>query len=1085
MQEYLGNQFSDIYDFTTNLTKKQKGDLFEEFTYWLFKLDPRLNANLKSIWLYPNIPDKILRELNLPPKDKGIDLLAKISGEYYAIQCKFRQNPNVTISWTELSTFFGLSFGLNNKIKGGFLVTNTFGLCDEVIKSTKVEPIYGDFFDGLPINFFESVRTGSTRITYAAKKPLLHQRECIINAIFHYLDFNRGFIEMACGSGKTLTSYWINKELFNKRTVIFVPSLYLLSQFYSDWINQSYADKHKINYLLIGSDADVGEEIKYKSNGLILELHPKKIRSHIKSIGCNEKLVVICTYQSSDKLAAASRGIDFDFAIYDEAHKTVGQCGKKFNLMLDNELMVIKKRLFMTATPKMYAGDIESDDIISMDNSAIYGEKFYTYNTGQAIGDKRLVDYQVVSIYAKNRDIRKVIRSNKLVKYKREFADLEANYLGIIILLLKKIHDGTCKHLVTYHNKIASAKKFAEILETINGILYDEELSMGHLSGSTSMAKRNRIIRDFSASDKAVLCSARVLNEGVNIPIIDSICFVDPRFSTIDIVQCIGRSLRLCEGKAIAHIIVPIFIENFDDDFDSSVYGNVIRILKALKTTDDGVVEYFKMKADGGVGNGSRQIVTEEYYDEVAYSEEIDLVEWNRNIGESVWQVTDTWGRMYEKVKKWVDENNKIPAPCNKPTNNENFLGNWCHKMRQNYKLKKLADNKVNLLNQIKHWYWNQNEIFDKKYAVLMLWINNNNTIPSSNAKNSHSKRLGVWCNSQRQKFKKNKLSTREIKKLEQIPCWYWIKEDKFDTNVGNLNKWIEENNKLPSRENSNELGKYLSRWCQRIKQKYHNNKLSNKCIKKLELIPGWHWKQPDNFTKIFNELQSWVNNNHKIPSYYAGNIIEKKLASWCSGQRQKYKKNKLDKDSIEKLTSINGWYWEKEKYDFDDKYAILLHWVEKNNKLPSSNCKNINERKLGIWCNQLRQKYKNKRLSEDEIKKLEKIKLFYFPALDGEKRIVKSFEQRCIELEKWMKHNNGKFPIETKKKTNENSIACWCTKQRIAKRYGKLPKKRIIRLQNITGWCWESNKKQYYGSKSSKDKKPLRRKPNREIIEV
>lgn len=400
---------------------------------------------------------------------------------------------------------------------------------------------------------------------------------------------------MACGSGKTLTSYWVYKLLNLTRTVIFVPSLYLLSQFYSDWVKQSYAENVPIKYLLIGSDADVDEEVKYKSNGLILFTDQKSIKKYIEN--CDTKLVIICTYQSSDKLAeACEQEIQFDFAIFDEAHKTIGQVNKQFTMMLTNKHLIIKKRLFMTATPKMYNGDVDNDEIISMDNRKFYGEKLFTYNTGNAITDKKLVDYQVLTIYAKNKDIKKDIKENNLIKLKNEFVDTEANYLGIILVLLKKIHDGTCKHLISYHNKVKRVIKFKEFLTKINKLLYGQDIFIESLDVSTSIAKRAKIINEFTKSPVGILCSSRVLNEGVNIPIVDSICFVDPRFSTIDIVQCIGRALRLHPDKKMAHVIVPTFIDDFNDEFDKSVYENIIRILKSLKTTDNEVGEYFKLK---------------------------------------------------------------------------------------------------------------------------------------------------------------------------------------------------------------------------------------------------------------------------------------------------------------------------------------------------------------------------------------------------------------------------------------------------------------------------------------------------------
>ena len=226
---------------------------------------------------------------------------------------------------------------------------------------------------------------------------------------------------------KSLTSYWVDKALNNKKTVIFVPSLYLLSQIYSDWVNQSYAEKIKIKYILIGSDADVSDDssgaieaTQHEANGLLLFTDPDEIRKHINKT--TDKLVIISTYQSSIRLAeAANKKITFDFGIFDEAHKTVGQVDKQFSLMLNDNKFVVSKRLFMTATPKIYGGKLGDDKILSMDNEKHYGKRIYCYNTGDAINEGRLVDYQLMTILATNKEIEANIKKNKLVSYKDEF----------------------------------------------------------------------------------------------------------------------------------------------------------------------------------------------------------------------------------------------------------------------------------------------------------------------------------------------------------------------------------------------------------------------------------------------------------------------------------------------------------------------------------------------------------------------------------------------------------------------------------------------------------------------------------------
>jgi superfamily II DNA or RNA helicase len=1057
------SKFNDVYSQTKNLTKKQKGDFFEEFTYHLFKSDPKINNGLENIWLYSDVPRKIIKELCLPTKDKGIDLLAKINGDYYAIQCKFRQNSNAILNWTELSTFFGLAFGMNNKIKGGFLVTNTTDLCKEVIKSTKVEPIYGDYFDDLPKNFFKYFHKSIP--TYVQKFPFNYQSKCKLSCLVHFVDHNRGHIEMACGSGKTLTSYWIDTGLSNKRTVIFVPSLYLLSQFYSDWVNQSYAEQKQIKYLLVGSDADVDEDVKYKSNGLILHTDPKSIKKFIKNT--NEKLVVISTYQSSDKLEAACDS--FDFGIFDEAHKTVGQSNKKFTQMLTDKHVTIKKRLFMTATPKMYSGDLDNEKIISMDNEKFYGAKLYTYNTGNAIQDKKLVDYQVVSIYAKNSSIEKSIRKNKLVKLKQEFDEFEANYLATILVLLKKIKDGTCRHLITYHNKVESARKFSEYLDIIHGKIYDDKLFIWHLSGKTSMGERNRIIKEFVKSECGILCSARVLNEGVNIPIVDSVCFVDARFSTIDIVQCIGRSLRLFNGKTMAHVIVPTFIKDFNEDLDKDAYGNVIRILKALKTTDDGVVEYFKMRKSGK--KYGRQIVAGEYFDDEVYAKEIDLDKWCDVVGEKVWQMVDGFAYVYEQLKKWIEINKRLPS---QHSNNETekFLGRWCVNKRQDKRRDEIKKDHIVELEKISKWYWNRNDdIFDKKYDELTKWIEKNGRMPRDTNDNIEEKNLSMWCQGQRKYKNKNKMNKKNIKKLEQIYGWYWNKfDDGFNDSYNELKQWVKRNNKLPSRNVKDPIENKLSVWCGNKRINKRNGILTEEQKKKLEKIPGWYWgkdipKKTRAFEEVYDELKKWVDNNSKLPNRNSRDKTERKLGTWCDNKRFNMKKNILNSEEIVNLEKISGWFWRKDD-PFDKRYNELKEWINNNNRLPSSSSGDQYEKSLGYWCSDRRKNKKQGKLSEYKIKKMKKIPGWFWS--DTTKIVqIKTFNERYNELKKWIRKNK-KLPKACSKDRIEKSLGYWCSDRRKNKQQKKLSDDKIKALEKLPGWYWSENQKKYSGSKTS-----------------
>ena len=152
-------------------------------------------------------------------------------------------------------------------------------------------------------------------------------------------------------------------------------------------------------------------------------------------------------------------------------------------------------------------------------------------------------------------------------------------------MLLNEIQNGNCFHLVTYHNSIEKSKLFKRLLEKLNES-YGLDIAILNVDGSHSMNQRNRIFKEFSENKLAIMVTTRVFNEGVNFPIVDSVCFLDPRKSTVDIIQCFGRALRLHKDKKIAKIYVPIIIDDIMEIDEKTVFGNLIRILKSLSETD-------------------------------------------------------------------------------------------------------------------------------------------------------------------------------------------------------------------------------------------------------------------------------------------------------------------------------------------------------------------------------------------------------------------------------------------------------------------------------------------------------------------
>jgi predicted helicase len=460
------NTFDDFHEKINNLEAKQKGDLFEELTQYIFKYHPNYRLFTKEIWLLNEVPLNILKKLNMPIKDMGIDLiLVDNHNKFYAIQCKFRTNVDEIIPWSELSTFYGLAFGVAKGFKGGFYVTNTLEINELAHKSDKVIPLYSDFFTDLSNDFFgelKSILIPSIKYTPVISTPRDYQKKMIAQSIMHFSDHDRGQIESACGTGKTLATYWADKHLFNHLTVVAVPSLFLLSQFYKDWAKQMSLENVKATFILVGSDADC-DDVKFKNNGLLITTNVKDIVNGINNVIKDKnvsgkqyrKLVIITTYQSSYKLIDALNlcKVEPDLCIFDEAHKTVGQVNTQFSLLIDDNNIKIKKRLFVTATPKIFNGNVDDDNVLSMDDEKWYGGKIYTYNTYDAITNGYLTDYQIVTMYTDDGYIDNFVKENKYVWYDKIVID--SHYMATAIMLLNEFKKNDCTHLVTYHNSIA------------------------------------------------------------------------------------------------------------------------------------------------------------------------------------------------------------------------------------------------------------------------------------------------------------------------------------------------------------------------------------------------------------------------------------------------------------------------------------------------------------------------------------------------------------------------------------------------------------------------------------------------------
>lgn len=572
------NSWEDFRKILSTLSKKEKGDFFELLTKYYLLFDPIYSTRLSKVWLLRDVPEPIRVSLALPETDQGIDLIAQTkTGEFWAIQCKYREEEEKSLTWREISTFSGLSFGVCKDISFGLICTNLDRFTNVLKNQDNVGFLTSEVWHGLDSNFFKKIGEAlSNRQLKTTKRlqPRPHQRKAINAAVKHFLKNgeSRGKLIMPCGTGKSLTAYWITNTLNCKTIIIAVPSLALIRQTLHVWLREVAAEKRKVDWVCVCSDESVGKieqddiAVLPQDLGIPCLTDMDEITKWLKAKNQCEIKIVFTTYQSGKVIADASRAakIYYDFGIFDEAHKTVGQNHKLFSHLLFDKNIFIRRRLFMTATERRYNG--KSDEVISMDNLEIYGKTFHLLTFKEALKSKPAIlsDYKVLSIFVTKDEIRDYVAKNLFVHARNgEFSEeVEAEMLASLIVLRKAYLKYPIHHTVSFHSSIKRAAIFKENQEIFNTeFSHFGKLATFHVHGAMPTGKRERLIDEFAASKQSLITNARCLTEGVDVPSIDCVLFADPKQSTVDIVQAVGRALRPNKGKKFGYIIVPIILD--------------------------------------------------------------------------------------------------------------------------------------------------------------------------------------------------------------------------------------------------------------------------------------------------------------------------------------------------------------------------------------------------------------------------------------------------------------------------------------------------------------------------------------------
>ncbi|MFJ7345821.1 Helicase associated domain protein [Streptomyces sp. NPDC101110] len=449
----------------------------------------------------------------------------------------------------------------------------------------------------------------------AMKNLRPHQREAV-DTVLRALELparstvpERGLrtqVIMATGTGKTLVAARSAEELRAGRVLVLVPSLDLLAQTEAAWRETGRTGP------MIGVSSLRGEEVSFPNTTDVDEL--------VDWVRPFDRVTVFATYASLGlgtlERAHAAGLPGWDLIVIDEAHRTSGRIGKPWAVVHDNTRIPSLRRLYMTATPRLWQLDEDQEQqgapgelVASMedDPDSPFGSRCYTLTLSEAIDRGICAPYQVVCVDITDTHLQ---AAQLLGEDARSEQVRGARLAALQTALVKASAEEGFRRTLVFHHMVKEAEAFAAGLPDIaaqlraaDPELYPKTIRTDWLCGDHKPGHRRRVLGEFAdriATDgtvveKSFLSSVKVLGEGVDTRECDSVYFADVRGSMPDLVQAVGRALRMQPGEGkVAFLVVPVLLgpgETTDNMLTSRAYGGLAKLLEALRAHDTRVVE--------------------------------------------------------------------------------------------------------------------------------------------------------------------------------------------------------------------------------------------------------------------------------------------------------------------------------------------------------------------------------------------------------------------------------------------------------------------------------------------------------------
>ena len=1049
----------------------QRGKQFERICRWFLTHDPVYAGELRHVWLWDEWPGRW-------GADAGIDLVAEDrQGNLWAIQAK-AYDEATWITKRDVDTFLAESGRSEFSFRLLIATTNLIGrTAKRTIEGQEKQAsvlLLGDLA-AAEVDWPASPSELRAR-RLPPKTPRRHQRQAINAVVKGFDSHDRGQMIMACGTGKTLAALFINEKLAAERTLVLVPSLSLLGQTLREWTANTTLG---FDFLPVCSDETVAEPDAVVANtsdlGFPVTTDPDEIATFLRRR--SGPRVVFATYQSSPQIAKAfrlGRVPAFDLVIADEAHRCAGRVSSDFATILNSEVIKARRRLFMTATPRYFTGRVvrearEADfEVASMDDEAVFGPVFHRLGFAEAIERDLLTDYQVVVVGVDDATYRDWAQRGRFVTIDGTKVT-DARTLAGQIGLAKAMRRYDLHRTITFHSRVKRAREFAHELPRVIDWMPARQRPMGDLwsdyaSGEMPAGKRHVLLRHLGRlnhGERRLLANARCLAEGVDVPTLDSVAFIDPRRSEVDVVQAVGRAIRLAAEKTVGTIVIPVFI-NTDEDpaiaLDDSAFKPVWDVIKALRSHDDELGKQLDelRRQLGRLGRRPR-LPGKIHFDlptrvgiDFARAFDVRLVE----------QTTASWEFWFGLLERFVERNGDALVPRSYIDDGYR-LGTWVTMQRYGHARGILDPDRQRRLQDLPGWTWDAfADRWEEGFSRLSDYVelNGDARVPLPYAVDGY--RLGTWVNKQRAIRATGTLDPDRERRLQDLPGWAWDTfADRWEKGFSRLSDYVELNGdaRVPQSYIGDD-GYLLGGWVGEQRTTHTEGTLDPDRERRLQDLPGWTWDaRAAEWEEAFSRLTDYVERHGDtlVPYSYIDDDGYR-LGTWVIAQRHRHTKGTLDPDRQRRLQDLPGWTWDTFADQWEEGFSRLTDYVERHGdtRVPHSYIDDDGYR-LGTWVKTQRRRHSEDTLDIDRQRRLQDLPGWTWDTF------ADRWEEGFRQLRRYVE-SHGDARVTLSYAVDGYRLGTWVNKQRQRHTEGTLDADREHRLQALAGWTWDPRADQW-----------------------